>query len=63
MLIIQNFQCGYELFTALCIVGDSGFVGLYVDSTPSCSYPCKNKSLCIVINDKWEEETDVFEGG
>ena len=29
MLNIHKFQSGYELFTTLCIVGDSDLAGIY----------------------------------
>ena len=35
MLNIHECQCGYDIFTTLCIVGDSDLAGIYVDSTPS----------------------------
>ena len=31
---IHKYQCGYELFAALCIVGGSELTGIYADSTP-----------------------------
>ena len=30
---IHKFQCGYELFTALRIVGDSDLAGIYADQS------------------------------
>ena len=36
-LNIHKFQCGYDLFTTLCIVnvGDSDLAGIEADSTPN----------------------------
>ena len=33
MLNVRKFQCGYELFTTLFIVGDSDLAGIYVNPT------------------------------
>ena len=43
MLNIHQLQSGYELFTTLCIVGDSDLAGIYVHSTPSRGSYCKKR--------------------
>ena len=54
MLNIHQLQSGYELFTTLCIVGDSDLAGIYVHSTPSRGSYGKNESIVIVISGNWE---------
>ena len=60
MLNIHKFQSGHELFTTLCIVGDSGFASIYKDLTSSRSSYCKNESIVIVVSGKCEYETGLF---
>ena len=60
MLKILKFQCGYKLFRTLYIVEDSDLAGMYVDSTPSWGYPCRNESVVSVISHNWEWETGLF---
>ena len=47
MLNIHKFQCGYDLLTTLCIVGDSDLASICVDSTPSCAGTALMQKLCI----------------
>ena len=60
MLNIHKFQSGYELFTTLCIVGDSNLAVIYEYLTSSRSSYCKNESIVIVISGNWEYETGIF---
>ena len=50
MLNIHKFQCGYELFTALYIVGDSDLAGMCEYLTSSRGSYCKNESKVIAIS-------------
>ena len=52
MLNIHKFQGGYELFTTLCIVGDSDLAGIYEYLTSNRGSYCKNESIIIVISGK-----------
>ena len=54
MLNIHKFLSGYELFTTLCIVGDSDIAGIYEYLTSSRGSYCKNESIVIVISGNWE---------
>ena len=54
MLNIHKFQSGYELFTTLCIVGDSNLAGIYEYLTSSRGLCCKKESIVIVISGNWE---------
>ena len=60
MLNIPEFRSGYELFTTLCVVGDSDLVGIYEYLTLSRGSCCKNESIVIVISGNWEYETGLF---
>ena len=60
MLNIHKFQSGYELFTTLCIVGDSSLAGIYEYSTSRRGSCCKNESIVIVISGNWEYETGLL---
>ena len=60
MLNIHKFQCGYELFTTLCIVGDSDIAGIYEYLTLSRGSYCKTESIVNVLNGNWEYETGLF---
>ena len=60
MLNIHKFQSGYELFTTLCIVGDSDLAGVYEYLTSSRGSYCKNESIVVVISGNWEYETGLF---
>ena len=62
MLNIHKFHCAYELFTTLCIVGDSDLAGIYEYLTSSRGYHCKNESIVIVISGYWEYETGQLPG-
>ena len=57
MLNIHKFQSEYELFTTLCIVGDSDLAGIYDYLTSSRGSCCKFESIVIVISGNWEYET------
>ena len=50
MLNIHKSQSEYELFTALCIVGNSDLAGIYEYLTSSRGSCCKNESIIIVIS-------------
>ena len=54
MLNIHESQSGYELFTILCIVGDSDIAGIYEYLTSSRGSYFKNESIVIVISGNWE---------
>ena len=60
MLNIHKFQSGYELFTTLCIVEDSGLAGIYEYLTSSRGSYCKNETIVIVISCSWEYETGLL---
>ena len=60
MLNIHKIQSGYELFTALCIVGDSDLAGIYEYLTSSRGSCCKNESIVIVISGNWEYESGLL---
>ena len=60
MLNINKFRSGYELFTILCIVGDSDLAAIYEYLTASRGSYCKNESLVIVTSGNWEYETGLF---
>ena len=60
MLNIYKFQSGYDLFTTLCIVGDSNLAGICEYLTSSRGLCCKNESIVIVISGNWEYETGLF---
>ena len=69
MLNIHKFQSGYELFTTLCIVGDSDLAGIYEYLTSSRGSYRRNESTVIVISGNWdffslhiplEEECTIF---
>ena len=56
----HKFHRGYDLFTTLCIVGDSALAGIYEYLTSSRGSYCKNQSIVIVINGNWEYETGLL---
>ena len=60
MLNIHKFQSGYELFTTLCIAGDSDLAGIYDYLTSSRGSCCINESIVIVIGGNWAYETGLF---
>ena len=60
MLKIHKSQSGYELFTTLCIVGDSDLAGIYEYLTSSRGSYCKNESIVIVVSGNWEYGTGLF---
>ena len=60
MLNIHKSQRAYELFTNLCIVGDSDLAGIYEYLTASRGKHCKNESIVIVISGYWEYETGLL---
>ena len=60
MLNIHKLQSGYELFTTLCIVGDSDLAGIYEYLTSSRGSCCIKESTVIVISGKWEYETGLL---
>ena len=60
MLNIHRFQSGYELFTTLCIVGDSDLADIYEYLTWSRGSHCKNESIVIVSSGNWEHETGLL---
>ena len=60
MLNIHKFQSGYELFTTLCIVGDSALAGIYEYLTSSRGSCCKNVSIVIVISGNLEYQTGLL---
>ena len=60
MLKIHKSQSGYELFTTLCIVGDSDLASIYEYLTSSRGSYCKNESIVIVISGNWEYGTGLF---
>ena len=60
MLNIHRLQSGYELFTTLCIVGDSDLTVIYEYLTSSQGSYCKNESIVIVISGNWEYKTGLL---
>ena len=60
MLIIHKLQSGYELFTTLCVVGDSDLVCIYEYLTTRRGSHFKNESIFIAISGNWEYETGLL---
>ena len=61
MLSIHKSQSGHELFTALCIVGDSDLARIYEYLTHHVEVrTVKNESIVIVVSGNWEYDTGLF---
>ena len=61
MLNIHKSQSGHELFTALCIVGDSDLARIYEYLTHHVEVrTVKNESIVIVVSGNWETTLVYF---